>query len=131
MALIMALILDTNALSAFADGDPALGRVLGSEEELAIPVMVLGEYLFGIHASRVRARYEAWLEGNLPLFTLLPAGRETARGYAEVRRELKQKGAPIPSNDVWIAALAREYALPLVSRDRHFESVAGLRLLGW
>ena len=125
------MILDTNALSAFVDGDPALGRALAREDELALPVMVLGEYLFGVWASRSRTRYENWLRTNLPLFTFLPAGRETARHYAEVRRELKQKGSPIPSNDIWIAALAREHALPVVSRDRHLDAVAGLRVVGW
>lgn len=54
--------------------------------------------------------------------------RETAYCYAEIRRELKGAGQPIPSNDLWIAALAREYGLPVVSRDSHFRAVRGLRV---
>jgi predicted nucleic acid-binding protein len=56
---------------------------------------------------------------------------DTADRYAEVRGELKQSGRPIPSNDLWIAALARQHALPLLSRDEHFDSVPGLRRIGW
>jgi tRNA(fMet)-specific endonuclease VapC len=55
------VILDTNALSAFADGDKGLLRVIRDEEELALPVIVLGEYLYGIHRSSRRAQYERWL----------------------------------------------------------------------
>jgi tRNA(fMet)-specific endonuclease VapC len=127
----VALILDTNALSALADGDEPLLGALGGPYELAVPVIVLGEYLFGIQQSRLRARYEQWLSSNLHLFDLLGVGRETARHYAEIRRELKTSGRPLPSNDLWIAALAREHHSPLVSRDRHFQAVPGLRVVTW
>jgi len=56
---------------------------------------------------------------------------ETAARYAEVRLELKRAGKPIPQNDMWIAALCREHAMPVLSRDRHFESVKGLERIGW
>lgn len=127
----MALILDTNALSALAEGDESLRGALGGQYELALPVIVLGEYLFGVHQSRLRVRYEQWLDANLPLFDMLIVGRDMARHYAEIRRELKVGGRPIPSNDLWIAALAREHQSPLVSRDLHFEAVRALRLVTW
>ena len=127
----MALILDTNALSAFVDGDQGLLRALESEAELAVPTIVLGEYLYGIHQSRQRAAYQTWLRANLPLFDILPVVRETADRYAEIRHELKAAGAAIPTNDLWIAALARHHRIPLVSRDGHFRAVQGLRVLTW
>ena len=127
----MALILDTNALSAFADGDEKLLRTIDTESELGLPVVVLGEYLYGILGSRFRVRYEKWLDSIIGLFDVLPIGRETAKGYAEIRRELKAAGRPIPSNDVWIAALAREHRFPLLSGDDHFRAVRGLDLLTW
>jgi tRNA(fMet)-specific endonuclease VapC len=127
----MALILDTNALSAFADGDRALGKVIEKEMDLAVPAVVLGEYFYGIRQSRWRERYEAWWETNLHGFQLLTVGKATAARYAEIRSELKAAGKPIPTNDLWIAALAREHGHPLVSRDRHFESVRGLRRIDW
>jgi tRNA(fMet)-specific endonuclease VapC len=55
----------------------------------------------------------------------------TAEQYAEVRDALKRSGRPIPGNDVWIAALARQYALPLLTRDQHFDFVPGLERVGW
>ena len=127
----MALILATTALSAFADGDDRLLRIIQNQLELAVPVVVLGEYLYGIYQSRLRGRYEIWLKSNLPLFDLLPIGQETARHYAVIRGELRSAGQPIPSNDIWIAALSREYRSTVVSRDRHFEAVQGLDLLSW
>jgi predicted nucleic acid-binding protein len=127
----LAVILDTNALSAFADGDAQLLRVIGKETDLALPVVALGEYLYGVHQSRQRARYERWVSATLPLFDVLPVGENTARHYAEIRGELKAAGRPIPSNDLWIAALARQHRLPVLSRDRHFQAVTGLRLVTW
>jgi tRNA(fMet)-specific endonuclease VapC len=127
----VALALDTNALSAFVDGDEALLRAIEREGELAIPTIVLGEYLYGIHQSRQRASYQAWIKANLPLFDVLTVVRETAERYSEIRHELKTAGTPIPTNDLWIAALARQHRLRLVTRDAHFRSVRGLRVVAW
>jgi hypothetical protein len=57
--------------------------------------------------------------------------RHTAEHYAEVRADLRKRGQPIPGNDVWLAALARQHALPILSRDRHFDFVPGLRRISW
>ena len=127
----MALILDTNALSAFADGDRELRLAIGRERNLAAPAVVLGEYLFGIRQSRHRAQYERWLKAHLPLFSLLPIDAATAGSYAEIRLELKATGRPIPTNDVWIAALARQYRYAIVTLDRHIEAVKGVQLVSW
>lgn len=127
----MAVVLDTNALSAFADGHPSLRRAIDSEIDLGLPVIVLGEYLFGVRQSRRRARYETWLTDHLAAFVMLAVERETASRYAELRSELKSAGRPIPSNDLWIAALARQHRCRLVTRDRHFEAVRGLELIRW
>jgi predicted nucleic acid-binding protein len=127
----LALILDTNALSAFADGDEQLRRVIEKTAQLAVPVIVLGEYMYGVRQSRHQVSYQRWLDAHLPLFDLLPIGRETAYRYADLRRELKSSGHPIPSNDVWIAAIAREHDLPVLSKDSHFEFVPGLQRLTW
>jgi len=127
----MALILDTNALSAFADGDTALRKVIAAEPDLALPAIVLGEYLFGVRRSRFRNRYETWLASYLPLFAVLQIGVRTAESYAEIRAELRAAGQPIPTNDLWIAALTREHANSLLSRDSHFDAVRGLSRISW
>jgi predicted nucleic acid-binding protein len=55
----------------------------------------------------------------------------TAERYADIRAELKRAGRPIPGNDLWIAALARQHKTPLLSRDAHFDFVPGLKRIGW
>lgn len=125
------MILDTNALSAVADGDVSLEPLLRRPLELSIPVIVLGEYRYGIWQSRERKHYEQWLTDSLLNYRILDVDEETTLHYASVRADLKKAGTPIPSNDVWIAALCRQYALPLLSRDRHFDSVAGVQRIAW
>lgn len=127
----MAVILDTNAFSAFVDGDEKLAKVLSIESELALPIVVLGEFLYGIQGSRWRASYEAWIRTQLVFFDLLPVVRETAERYAEIRRELKAAGKLIPTNDLWIAAIARTRGMPLATRDAHFRAVRGLKIITW
>jgi predicted nucleic acid-binding protein len=125
------VILDTNGLSAVVEGDPAIEPLLRKAPQIAIPVIVLGEYRYGISQSRERKRYEQWLAEYLPAFQTLDVDEWTTIPYAAIRSELKKAGTPIPSNDVWIAALSRQHSLPVVSRDRHFDSVAGIHRLNW
>jgi tRNA(fMet)-specific endonuclease VapC len=121
------VILDTNGLSAVADGDASLRPILRQATEIAIPVIVLGEYRYGARQSRERKRYEQWLMDSLPNYRILDVDQGTTIYYATLRTELKKAGTPIPANDVWVAALCRQYRLPILSRDRHFDIVAGLR----
>jgi predicted nucleic acid-binding protein len=125
------MILDTNAVSAAADDDPAIIAILARAEQVAIPVIVLGEYRYGIAQSRRRAAYENWLTGLLHDCFVLDINEPTTHYYAEIVLELKRIGRPIPTNDLWIAALCRQHSLPLLSRDRHFDLVAGTKRIGW
>ena len=125
------MILDTNGLSALAEGESRLEPILRKAIQIAVPVIVLGEYRYGIQQSRERQRYEHWLLEYLPKFRVLTVDEQTTTSYAAVRGELKRAGTPIPSNDVWIAALCRQHSLPLLSRDRHFDLVPGLRRIDW
>jgi tRNA(fMet)-specific endonuclease VapC len=125
------MILDTNALSAVADDDPGLVAVLARADQMAIPVIVLGEYRHGIAQSRNRSTYAAWLTELLNDCMVLDITEPTTHYYAEIVLELKRKGNPIPTNDIWIAALCRQHSLPLVSRDRHFDLVDGSKRISW
>jgi tRNA(fMet)-specific endonuclease VapC len=125
------VILDTNALSAFVDGDAGVGVILRREPRAAIPVIVLGEFRYGIAESRQRSAYEAWLESHLPHFDILSVTDATAVAYAELRVALRRAGRPIPANDAWIAALALQHRLPVLSRDQHFDSVPDLERKSW
>jgi predicted nucleic acid-binding protein len=125
------LILDTNAVSALADGDSDLRSVVSQATQLAVPAVVIGEYLFGLRQSRLKSRYEAWLTQMMSRCDILAIDERTASHYADVRAELRTAGHPIPSNDLWIAALARQYGQPIITRDQHFDFVRGLARIGW
>ena len=125
------MILDTNALSAFADGVPPVVQQIAIADELHVPVIVLGEYRFGIATSRRRREYESWLARGHSFWNVLSLVEDTATHYAAIRQQLKSAGGPLPANDVWIAALARQHDLPILSRDTHFDAVPGLTRLSW
>lgn len=125
------MILDTNALSAAAENEPAALEIVARAERLAVPVIVLGEYRLGIAQSRRRATYEGWLRAWIASVSVLEIDEETTHHYAAIGLDLKRIGKPIPSNDLWIAALCRQYSLSLLSRDSHFDLVPGLRRVDW
>ncbi len=125
------MILDTNALSAIAGGEPGAVRAFAGARQVAIPVIVLGEYRFGIARSRYKLEYTRWLEDMTAITRVLEVDEETAAQYAEVCIQLKDAGTPIPSNDAWIAALGRQHRLPILSRDRHFDLIKGLERASW
>ena len=125
------MILDTNALSAWAEGHAGVEPRLRAADRLVVPTVVLGEYYFGIRQSRYRVRYEDWLARYLPLTEIATITSATADVYADIRLDLKRLGSPIPSNDVWIAALARQHALVVLSNDGHFDVVDGVRRIAF
>ena len=125
------MILDTNALSAVADNVPDAVSAFNNADQIAVPVIVLGEFRFGAAQSRKRHDYENWLVKLIAASLILPVDEQTTTQYATIRYELKQIGRPIPSNDFWIAALCRQHSLPLLSRDRHFDLVSGISRVTW
>ena len=125
------MILDTNALSALVDGEAAIRPHLSGADRVAIPVIVLGEFRYGIAQSRHWKTYDAWLNEYLADFEILPITDATATSYVQVRLALKKAGTPIPANDAWIAALALEHRLAVLTRDQHFDAVPGLQRREW
>lgn len=125
------MMLDTNALSAFADADWNLLVKLPSDRPWALSVVVIGEYRFGLLGSRERDEREQWLQDLIPTVRVLPVTETTSGFYAAVRHELKRQGRRIPPNDSWIAAQALEHRLPILTRDAHFENLLEVRPVGW
>ncbi|MEI7435320.1 MAG: type II toxin-antitoxin system VapC family toxin [bacterium] len=125
------MILDTNAISALLDGDKSLATVLAVAERHHLSAITLGEYRYGLKNSRHKRALESLLETLESESFLLVLDNNTARHYADIRSELKSAGRPIPENDIWIAALARQHRHPIVSRDGHFDDVTGIRRIGW
>lgn len=125
------MILDTNAVSAVLGGDSDLDDLLAGTDRHHLPTVVIGEYRYGLQRSRRRDHLEDRLAILISGSVLLPIDLATTFHYARVRNELTLVGTPIPENDVWISALARQHDLPVVSRDRHFDRVSGVQRRGW
>ena len=120
--------LDTNRLTDLFQGDAALAERLGLCDEVWIPLVVLAEIKAGFLGGTERHRNEILLRKLLSKTTvgvLLP-DRETAEHYARLFVQLKRAGTPVPDNDLWIAALALQHDLVLITRDRHFKNIPQL-----
>ena len=124
------VLLDTNAYAALLRGDEKVLSEIGRAETVYMSAIVLGELFAGFRGGNRFAENRMLLERflNRPHVVLLLAGMETADVFGGVKQKLKEQGAPIPINDVWIAAHALETGAVLLTYDRHFEQVAGLRL---
>lgn len=120
--------LDTNRLTDLFQGDAALAERLESCDEVWIPLMVLAEIKAGFLGGTQQQRNEILLRDLLAKPTvgvLLPA-RETAEQYARLFVQLRRAGTPVPTHDLWIAALALEHDLILITRDPHFQRIPQL-----
>jgi predicted nucleic acid-binding protein len=124
----MRAALDTNRLTDLFKGDARLAEWLETCDEVWIPLIVLAEIKAGFYAGAQQERNQVLLRKLLSKNTvgILMPGRETAEQYARVFVQLKRAGTPIPDNDLWIAALALEHDLMLITRDRHFRHIPQL-----
>ena len=126
------MILDTNALSALAQKEKSIIRRLEDAERLAVTLISIGEFTYGIRQSSARNELEQWLrERLLTRVEILFPDLTTVEYYADIRLELRSKGTPIPANDIWTAALVRQHAMPILSLDRHFDFVKNLNRIAW
>lgn len=126
------MILDTNAVSALLAGrDESLQRILEAVDQHHLPLPVIAEYQFGLLRLPRPQRLQALFRQLEAASIVLLPDRVTADIYAVVRQELRTKGRPIPENDIWIAALARQFDLQIVSQDGHFDAVSNLDRIGW
>ena len=125
------VLLDTSAILDLFAGVAAVERLLAAAEEAFVPCVAIGELLYGAQISSREEANRATIERFVAASAVLACDAGTARHYAQVKAGLKALGRPIPENDVWIAALARQYALTLVARDVHFRIVQGIALTEW
>lgn len=123
-------LLDTNAISAFLDKDLSIQK-LTFEMDLLIPSIALGEFYFGIYKSSKVEENLKGLNTFLSGKTVLVCDATTGMQYGQIKQRLRAKGRPIPENDIWIAAIAKQHNLILVTRDQHFKEVDGLDIESW
>lgn len=125
------VLLDTNVVIALFMGETSIQQQLSVTSEVSVPTIVLGELYYGAHKS-VRtenntARIDEFTANNAVLW----CDTATAQHYGIIKNQLRTKGKPIPENDIWIAAIAKQYQLTLVTRDNHFQYVDGLTREQW
>lgn len=124
------ILLDTNCYTAYLAGDHAVLQTLTEANTTFMSIFVLGELYAGFKGG-TRGKENKNILGrflNKPSVVTLNASIETAELFGMIKDTLKQTGRPIPINDVWIAAHALEYGAVLVSLDKHFLNIPGLRL---
>lgn len=125
------ILLDTNIVTAWLKGEPAIVQRIDKATEVYLPVIVAGELMYGaMYSSKVQKNL-ADIGKLIVEYKVLPVTNEVAGLYGRIKAALRQKGRPIPENDIWIAAIAFANNLTLISRDKHFKEVAGLDLKFW
>jgi tRNA(fMet)-specific endonuclease VapC len=132
MIAIGSVLLDTTiVIDHLRAKSQALSERFRNAATLYLPVIALGELLYGAYKSDFETKSRRQIADFVQLCAVLGVDHRTAEYYGEVNAELGRLGKLIPSNDIWIAAIALEHDLPLATRDRHFSFVPGLALSDW
>ena len=124
-------LLDTNIIIALFADETIVKNNLAQAKEVFIPSIAIGELCYGARKSRRTQENLARIDELAANSTVLGCNAETARQYGKVKNKLRLKGRPLPENDIWIAALALQYDLILVTRDVHFQEVENLQTANW
>ena len=125
------LLVDTNIYSYALRGDDNVVEVLKKAEHIGISMISIGELLSGFKGGGKEQKNREELEKFLdsPRVIIYSVDEDTSEFYAEIHKHLKQIGKPVPTNDIWIAAVAFQNGLRLFTKDEHFKVIAGLSLV--
>ena len=124
-------ILDTNIVIAIFNGETSIKEHLLKADEVFISSTVLGELFFGAFKSKRSKTNLKTISNFADSITILNCDKDTAQQYGIVKNKLLDKGKPIPENDLWIAAVAMQNDLILVTRDAHFDEIEELKYEKW
>lgn len=124
------VLLDTNAFSALFKGDNSVFDVIVESERVFVSIFVLGELFTGFKGGKKEKENRKILNDFLSKSSvrLIDATRETAEIFSEIKNKLRLTGTPVPINDIWIAAHVIETGSVLITFDKHFIKIAGLRI---
>ncbi len=125
------LLIDTNIYSHALRGDERVVSIIQKASIIGFTAVSVGELLSGFKGGSRERRNREELDDFLdsPRVRLYPVDENTAEHYAEIIQNLKKIGRPIPTNGIWISAVAFQYGLRLFSKDAHFKHVPGLSLV--
>jgi tRNA(fMet)-specific endonuclease VapC len=124
-------LLDTNIVIALFANDVSILRQLTADAQIFIPSIVLGELYYGANKSAHSKANITHIDNFALKSAVLACDTDTARLYGRIKDHLRAKGTPIPKNDIWIAALAKQHQLTLASRDQHFRAIREIKLEQW
>jgi len=129
--MALKLVLDTSAYSALMRGDASVAHAVRSSEHLVIPAVVLGELLYGFRMGSRDLENRRQLREFLssPYVSFKSIDEPVCERYALVMQQLREKGRPIPSNDLWIAAHTLAEGADLLTLDSHFQPIEGLSVM--
>lgn len=130
-ATSLRFLLDTNIVIALFAQEATVLERLNQALEVFIPSIVLGELYYGAEKSANAVANIQRVDDLAVRSTVFACDGETAQHYGRVKNELRAKGRPLPENDIWVSALALQHDLVLVTRDAHFQEVAGLSVVAW
>ena len=124
------ILIDTNAYAAFKKNDPVTVTALRTVEYIGVNIVVLGELLGGFKGGTKETQNKKELVHFLDSqrVDIIQMDEETAEFYAKIYWDLKKKGYPIPTNDIWVAASAMRHGLSLFTYDDHFKNIEGIIL---
>jgi tRNA(fMet)-specific endonuclease VapC len=127
----MRILVDSNRYQDFCEGEPQAVHVIRRAAEIMIPFIVLGELRAGFACGTRSYKNEQTLTRflNSPRVKQLFADEDTTHQYARLFKQLRKQGKPIPTNDLWIAALALQHDLLLFTRDNHFDHLPQLPVI--
>lgn len=122
------VFVDTNAYVAFKKGDEDIIEVIRYADAIGVSAIVLGELLagfaLGTKQQTNRRELDAFLDS--PRVRVYPVGLDATAYYALIYKQLRGKGRPIPTNDLWIAAGCMQEGFRLLTADKHFSEIDGL-----
>jgi tRNA(fMet)-specific endonuclease VapC len=127
---VNALLIDTNIYSHAMRGDTEIIKTLQQIAHIGITAISIGELLSGFKAGNKEKANRQELNQFLdsPRVTLYGINEKTAEYYCLILNQLKNDGTPIPTNDLWIAAVAFQHGMPIYTKDQHFSKIKGLLL---
>jgi tRNA(fMet)-specific endonuclease VapC len=128
--MIAAVAIDTNAYTGFRRGLPSMVEVFTSVPRIILPLIVIAELLAGFAIGKKAKQNRDDLDlllSSSRVSVALP-DHQTAETYAKIYQQLRRHGHPIPTNDLWIAAVVMQLSIPLITLDRHFSYVSGIRV---
>ena len=125
------ILLDTNIISALFKGEEGIADKIDRADNVYIPAIVVGEHYYGSMKSLHIEKNIQNVEELIERYPVLKVDQKTAKEYGTIKAELKKKGKPIPENDIWIAAIAKQYDLVLITRDNHFDEIDTISKEKW